>query len=285
MSLPSLPLSALQHAWLRELQIAPSFLKSYTSVAVQVSASPEVPVAEVEVSSSDPAPIRTATMPVAARAELHSQLGLKKPEAPIVATVAAERVDLPALSQQNLVQLGQYAQQCTACPLHEQRQQAVVGAGVEHQPDWMVISIAPSSNEEIAGLPMQGKSGELFANQLQSIALPAATTFYTTQLLKCRSPHHAKAEYIQACQGILQRQIELIRPRHLLLLGQATAQLFFGHEQNFEQLRGQLQPWTGPWGETIPAVVTYDPVSLLLRPQDKVKAWADLLFMQGLTQA
>lgn len=275
-------LTPVQLSWLRELQVAAPFLKAYTHVPAQTVTVPEPELQVPSQASLPKSESKPAQMPEEARAALHNQLGLKKQESPNLEPVAPVVVDLPDLGQQTLSQLAQYAQQCMACGLHEQRQRAVVGSGEENNPDWMVISIAPSSNEEMVGLPMQGKSGELFAHQLQSIAIPAATTFYTTQLLKCRSPQHAKADYIQACQGILWRQIELIRPKHLLLLGQATSNLFFGSQRSFEQLRAQVQTWQSPWGESIPAVVTYDPVALLLRPQDKVKAWADLLLLQTL---
>ena len=271
-----LQLTALQQTWLRELQVATPFLaRSYKVLAEPSSVAIEPP----SLPNSEVAP---ALKPQQARATLHSQLGLKKEE-PVLESVARSPVaDLPPIDQLNLSQLHHYAEQCAACDLHVQRQRAVFGAGEETNPDWMVISIAPSSNEEMAGLPMQGKSGELFDNQLQSIAIPATTTFYRTQLLKCRSPQHANAHYIQACQRILWRQIELIGPRHLLLLGEETAMVFFGQNTPFESLRGQVQTWTNPWGAAIPAIVTYDPVALLLRPQDKVNAWADLLLMQTL---
>lgn len=275
MTSSALELTALQQTWLREMKVAPAFLRAYP-VAAPVS--PQLTGSDVQRA------VTSTAMPATARAALHQHLGLHKKTEKIESEPEITLVNLPPLAQQDLQQLHQHAQQCTACALHEQRQRAVVGAGEENQPDWMAISIAPSSNEEIAGLPMQGKSGDLFANQLQSIALPESMTFYTTQLLKCRSPQHPKAEYIQACQTILWRQIELIRPKRLLLLGTTTAQLFFGTESGFEQLRGQLQTWQAPFGESIPALVSYDPVSLLLRPQDKIKAWADLLLMQSLPQ-
>lgn len=284
MSISILELTSLQQAWLREIDIAPAFLRSYVTAPESIKTQSDSAALKPNLELKDGNQVKTsATMPAEARAALHQQLGLSKTEEKAEQVVESIKMDLPVLSQQSLKQLYQHAQQCTACGLHEQRQRAVVGAGEENQPDWMVISIAPSSNEEIAGLPMQGKSGELFANQLRSITLPETVTFYTTQLLKCRSPQHPKTEYIQACQRILWRQIELIRPQRLLLLGQATAQLFFGASAAFEQLRGQVHVWQAPFGGEIPALVSYDPVSLLLRPQDKVKAWADLLLLQSLS--
>lgn len=278
---PSLQISPIQHAWLRELQVAPAFLARPVVVAApqELKRSPP-PVSDTPVSTSNAA----GTMPATARAALHEHLGLKKSTPPVAAEPEAptQPIVREALNALSLEQIQNYADHCSACALHEQRQRAVIGAGHTEQPDWMVISIAPSSNEEMAGLPMQGKTGELFAQQLQSIAVPPHLTFYTTQLVKCRSPHHTKTEYIQACQQILWRQIALIQPKHIILLGEASAELFFGAQIPFDELRAKVQSWQRPDGDTIPVIVTYDPVSLLLRPQDKLHAWADLLLMQTL---
>lgn len=279
----SLELSPIQQAWLRELQVASVFLMPAPSAVTLQDQRAGPPVSDTPIKTTGTA---TRTMPAAARAQLHDQLGLKKSIASTAITdevsPQSQPVALEALNQLNLEQIQHYADQCSGCALHEQRQRAVLGAGHTDQPDWMVISIAPSSNEEMAGLPMQGKTGELFAHQLQSITVPRDLTFYTTQLVKCRSPHHTKSDYIHACQQILWRQIELIQPRHILLLGEAGAELFFEANASFDELRAEVQSWQRPDGVRIPVVVTFDPVSLLLRPQDKVKAWADLLLMQTL---
>lgn len=275
-------LSSIQQAWLRELQVASVFLTPAPAVAASQAQRASPPVSDTPLKATGTA----TTMPAAARAQLHDQLGLKKSTTPAVVKADVPPQSLPvaleAINKLNLEQIQHYADQCAACALHEQRQRAVLGAGHTDQPDWMVISIAPSSNEEMAGLPMQGKTGELFAHQLQSITVPSHFTFYTTQLVKCRSPHHTKSEYIQACQQILWRQIELIQPKHILLLGEAGAELFFGASASFDELRAEAQSWQRPDGVRIPVIVTFDPVSLLLRPQDKVKAWADLLLMRTL---
>lgn len=279
----SLELSPIQQAWLRELQVASVFLMPAPSAATLQDQRAGPPVSDTPIKTTGTA---TRTMPAAARAQLHDQLGLKKSIASTAITDDVSPQSQPvapeALNQLNLEQIQHYADQCSGCALHEQRQRAVLGAGHTDQPDWMVISIAPSSNEEMAGLPMQGKTGELFAHQLQSITVPRDLTFYTTQLVKCRSPHHTKPDYIHACQQILWRQIELIQPKHILLLGEAGAELFFEASASFDELRAEVQSWQRPDGVRIPVVVTFDPVSLLLRPQDKVKAWADLLLMQTL---
>lgn len=196
--------------------------------------------------------------------------------------IAPPVVDLASMS---LLQLQAHVEQCQSCDLHEQRMQTVWGAGQTQQPEWFVISTAPSSHEELAGLPMQAKSGELFAAQMQSIGLDLAQQLFLTQLLKCHTTSKTfSAEYLQACKGVLFKQIALIQPKRLLLLGSKAAAMFLGEAHSFEALRGQLQRWQSPAGRELPVVVSYHPSSLLLRPQLKGQAWQDLLLMQHAMQ-
>lgn len=250
----SLVLSPLQKSWLQEIQVATPFLAPYMER-----------VEEVKPAAKTVAPSLKKVAPT---------------EKAIIVPVNATD-----LAQMSLIQLQAHVEQCQGCDLHQQRTQTVVGAGQTQQPEWFVISTAPSSHEELAGLPMQGKSGELFAAQMQSIGLNLEQQLYLTQLLKCRSStKRAAIEHIKACKAILLKQIELIQPQRLLLLGAKAAALFLGTERPFEALCGQAQSWPDAQGRTLPVVVSYHPASLLLRPQLKAKAWHDLLLMKTLGQ-
>lgn len=291
MQTTSLTLSTLQQRWLSELQVAGPFIAPYKAKVVSTTAPQQnKTVAPVEIKTAEPM--------ISARQALNDSLAALRPDStpaaqakstvpavtppatapkPVVRYVASDlqRLDLSALQH--------FADQCQACELHEQRAQAVVGAGQTQQPDWMVISTAPSSNEEMAGLPMQGKSGELFAAQMQSIGIDQAAQLYVTQLLKCRSATKPQAEHIAACQQILWRQIDLIQPRRLLLLGAKAATLFLGDQVPFEALRGQVHQWRNPSNDQpLPVVVSYHPASILLRPQLKAQSWGDLLLCRQL---
>ena len=249
----SLVLSTLQQSWLQEIQIATPFIAPYREKVESLK-----PAANVL------APTRfKKTTPAV--------------EMPVVTPVKATD-----LTQMNLLQLQAHTEQCQGCDLHQQRTKVVWGAGQTQQPDWFVVSTAPSSHEELAGLPMQGKSGELFAAQMQSIGINIEQQMYLTQLLKCRSQQSGASslEHIQACKAILLRQIELMQPQRLLLLGSKAAAMFLGSEQSFEALCGRLLSWQDTQGRILPVVVSYHPASLLLRPQLKAQTWQDLLLMQ-----
>lgn len=259
----SLVLSTLQQSWLQEIKIATPFLAPYRERPAEVK-----PAAKV-------------MAPLLKKATAAVEIPVKKPAEELAEKTLIVPVKAIDLAQMSLKQLQTHVEQCQGCDLHQQRTQTVWGAGQTQQPDWFVISTAPSSHEELAGLPMQGKSGELFAAQMQSIGLNLEQ-LYLTQLLKCRSLTSGKPalEYIEACKAILLRQIELMQPQRLLLLGSKATALFFGNNTSFEALRGQLQSWQDTQGRILPVVVSYHPASLLLRPQLKSQAWQDLLLMQ-----
>lgn len=287
-----LTLSNLQQSWLQEIQVATPFIaahrqKTSASPMIATTVSELEPQFDARVVSSVASDVATS-----ARQALSESLALLQPnslkrvesETPIATPQVVLRneqaISLPAeLAQMDLMQLQAYANQCQACELHEQRVQAVVGAGQVKRPEWMVISTAPSSGEELSGLPMQGKSGELFAAQMQSIGIQISQELYITQLLKCRSNTKQTSEYIAACKPILWRQIELIQPKRLLLLGSKAAAIFLGEQIPFESLRGQIHQWQDNTGRSLPVVVSYHPSSILLRPQNKAKSWADLVLM------
>lgn len=265
----SLVLSTLQQSWLREIQVAMPFLAPYREKGKEVEKAKSVASKELNqlLKKSAPAVVEVPPAKSAAASEEKA------------ITIPAKAADL---SQLSLAQLQAHVEQCQDCDLSQQRTQTVWGAGQTQQPDWFVISTAPSSHEELAGLPMQGKSGELFVAQMQSIGINIEQQLYLTQLLKCRSSSSAKPslEYLQACNAILLRQIELIQPQRLLLLGSKAAAMFLGTKQPFEALRGRLQSWQDTQGRTLPVVVSYHPASLLLRPQLKAQVWHDLLLIK-----
>lgn len=284
MPMPSLQLSALQTSWLQEIGVASPFLAPYrksvsapaqmksVSAPVMTSAS-VVPIQAKEALAQAKALLAPETTPSALPRAMQDTVLTKR----VGATTDVSQIDV---EQMGWEQLHAYVQQCQQCALHEQRQQVVVGAGQQQQPDWLVISSAPSSYEELAGLPMQGKSGELFAAQMQSIGIVPFEQMYMTQLLKCRSAGQSQMEYIQACFGVLLRQIELLQPKRLLLLGSKATAIFL--QGDFEALRGEVHHWKSPEGVTLPTIVSYHPASILLRPQLKARAWADLLLCKRL---
>jgi DNA polymerase len=183
------------------------------------------------------------------------------------------------------VQLKASAAACTACALHKQRKQAVLGVGDERA-EWLFVGEGPGAEEDARGEPFVGQAGKLLDSMLAAIDLKRGENVYIANIVKCRPPGNRTPEpsEAQACEPYLTRQIELIRPKLIIALGKVAAQNLLGSDATISSMRGRLHTHGGT-----PLIVTYHPAYLLRNLPDKSKAWEDLCFavatMQSLKQA
>jgi len=163
-------------------------------------------------------------------------------------------------------------QSCRACGLCRQRRQAVPGVG-DRQADWLFIGEGPGADEDAQGEPFVGQAGKLLDNMLLAIGLQRGANVYIANAVKCRPPNNRTPELAEmaTCKPYLARQIALLEPKLIVLLGRAAAHSVLGSDEPLGSLRGRLHRY----GE-IPVVVTYHPAYLLRTLHDKAKAWEDL---------
>ena len=162
---------------------------------------------------------------------------------------------------------------CTKCPLHQTRTRVVFGVG-DRRARWLVVGEAPGADEDRQGEPFVGRAGQLLNEMLRAAGL-GREQVYIANILKCRPPENRdpKPEESASCEGYLQRQIALVQPGLLLVVGRIAAQNLLREDTPVGQLRGRVHRY-GPAG--IPLVVTYHPAYLLRSPGNKRKAWEDL---------
>ena len=160
---------------------------------------------------------------------------------------------------------------CVACHLSKTRRRFVFGAGNAYS-DVLVIGEAPGEQEDLQGLPFVGAAGELLTKMLAAIRLERKDIFIAN-ILKCRPPSNRTPEKpeIASCMPILKKQIEIIKPKVILLLGKTAAQSILKSEKTVGALRGVVHYY----GE-IPAIVSYHPSALLRDASYKRPAWEDL---------
>jgi DNA polymerase len=172
------------------------------------------------------------------------------------------------------VQLKQAVRECVACQLHAKRTQTVFGVGDEAA-DWLFIGEGPGAEEDARGEPFVGQAGRLLDNMLAAIGLRRGQDVYIANIVKCRPPGNRTPEPAEAhaCEGYLQRQIALLRPRLLIALGKTAASNLLNTEASIGSLRGRVHQCHG-----LPLIVTYHPAYLLRSLVDKAKAWEDLCF-------
>jgi len=177
------------------------------------------------------------------------------------------------ISTLNWEELRQTVSNCQACALAVERTQTVFGVG-DQNADWMVIGEGPGAEEDKQGEPFVGRAGQLLNKMLAAIGLRREQV-YIANIVKCRPPQNRDPlpEESAACSAYLKRQIELVQPKVILVLGKVAAQNLLQKEDALGRLRGApyLYADTG-----IPVIVTYHPAYLLRKPTDKRKAWEDL---------
>ena len=108
---------------------------------------------------------------------------------------------------------------CTKCALAKGRTQVVFGSG-SPTAELMFVGEAPGFHEDKQGVPFVGAAGKLLEQLLAGIGL-SRSDVYIANVLKCRPPGNRDPmpEEIEACEGHLWHQIELMQPRVVATLG------------------------------------------------------------------
>lgn len=143
----------------------------------------------------------------------------------------------------------------------------------------MLVGEAPGADEDRLGLPFVGVSGQLLDRMMAAIGLDR-TSFYITNVCLWRPPGNRKPTDLElaAQKPFVERHIELVAPKVLVLVGAAAAQGLLGTTEGITRLRGRWFQYTlGESGETVPAMPIFHPAYLLRQPAQKRETWRDLL--------
>ena len=192
------------------------------------------------------------------------------PQPPLEPAGSAVSEDL--VSTAGWDELQTLVRQCTRCPLHETRQQAVFGVG-DRQARWMFVGEGPGAEEDQRGEPFVGAAGRLLDQMLRAVGLNRAENVYIANVVKCRPPQNRTPSDLEcaACMPYLRRQIALIKPTLIVALGKVAAHALLDTDKTLGALRGKPHRF----GD-IPVIVTWHPAYLLRNPADKAKTWEDL---------
>ena len=108
---------------------------------------------------------------------------------------------------------------CTLCPLSESRTNTVPGEGSPNA-RLFFVGEAPGAKEDETGKPFVGRSGKLLTTLIGEIGLSREDVFISS-ILKCRPPNNRlpKRSERETCRPYIEKQIELINPRVIVLLG------------------------------------------------------------------
>ena len=173
--------------------------------------------------------------------------------------------------EKELVLLSHQVKSCTNCELHQKRTNTVFGVGNPFA-ELMLIGEGPGKDEDIQGLPFVGKSGQLLDKILGACGFNREDHVYITNIVKCRPPGNRdpKPEERDACLKYLHQQIELIKPKIIVLLGATALKGLIDPEARITRVRGDWMMW-----EEYHVMPTFHPSALLRNADQKKDAWED----------
>ena len=200
-----------------------------------------------------------------------------QPPAPLEIKAAASAAGL------DWSQLAEAIHACQACPLYAGKRNYVMEDGFR-QARVMFIGEGPGEDEDRQGVPFVGRAGQLLTRMILAMGLDrtaqdAERGCYIANIVKCRPPGNRNPEPEEgtACLPYLQRQIELVKPEAIILLG-AVPLNFLMNRRGITAARGKWLDYKG-----IPVMPTFHPAYLLRfernREQfiaEKRKVWSDL---------
>jgi DNA polymerase len=164
----------------------------------------------------------------------------------------------------------------TGCTLRATATRLVFADG-NPQARVMFVGEAPGRDEDIAGLPFVGRSGQLLDRMMAAIGLTRANA-YIANIVPWRPPGNRTPTPQESaiCLPFTLRQIELVDPDVLVCLGGPSAQTLLGSRDGILKTRGRWFAFqTG--SREIRATATLHPAYLLRQPLQKRLAWRDFL--------
>jgi len=145
----------------------------------------------------------------------------------------------------------------------------------------MCIGEAPGRDEDLQGKPFVGRAGQLLDKMLAAIGLSEENA-HITNIVYWRPPGNRTPtpQEAQVCRPFLERQVELVAPDIVLLLGGAAAKHIFDVPEGIMRVRGKFRDVT-IGGRAVRALATLHPAYLLRTPAAKRLAWRDLLTVRS----
>jgi uracil-DNA glycosylase len=231
--------------------------------------------------SSTPPP-ETAAAP-GQRSTLRSFEPWKPPAStPLPASLAQPGIPVPAhagslfeaverIAGDTLARIREDLGDCTRCRLCEGRHKIVFGEG-SATAELVFVGEGPGREEDAQGLPFVGRAGQLLTQMIEAMGLRREQV-YICNVVKCRPPENRTPEKdeVATCSPFLFRQLEVVRPKVIVCLGNVAAQALLGTHRSLSSYRGQWLPFRGA-----KLLATYHPAYLLRNPHAKGEVWADL---------
>ncbi len=175
-----------------------------------------------------------------------------------------EKIDRSLIEVSPLNGLREEVSNCKKCRLYKMRRKAVFGEG-SSDADLMIIGEAPGEEEDRQGVPFVGAAG-MKLNQILNRAGLKRENVFITNVVKCRPPENRNPKFdeIRACNEYLKRQIRIIEPKVIVLLGNVALSLVTDEIAGITKMRGKNMKYL-----SYPAVPTFHPAYVIRNPSSE----------------
>ena len=161
---------------------------------------------------------------------------------------------------------------CARCKLSTLGRSKVVNSVGNFNADLMFVGEAPGADEDEQGEPFVGRAGKLLTDIIKSIGFEREQVFIGN-INRCRPPGNRAPEPDEtiACKAYLLREIAVVRPRVIVVLGATAAQNLLETKVPIGKLRGHFHDYQG-----CKVMPTFHPAYLLRDPHKKREVWEDM---------
>ena len=179
----------------------------------------------------------------------------------------------------NLNELKNIVDNCHLCYLSKSRKNVLFGIGNINS-DVVFLYDEPNSFEDSHGEYYWGKNSELLAKMIESVLEVKKEEVYLSAIVKCKSSKgNITCDDVSSCSSYLHKQLSILKPKILVLLGENAHKHLFNDNENFDDIRGVFLKYNG-----IDTMCTYHPSYLLRNPSLKKEAYHDMLKIKKLME-
>lgn len=142
----------------------------------------------------------------------------------------------------------------------------------------VIIDYSVSQTQDSTNSFYSGRSGEILTNMIEKVLLLTVEDLYITHCVKCKplgSNKPSQSEF-DSCSSFLFAQLEFVRPKIIVTLGDEAYSHLTQDRDNFENVRGHVIDF-----KTYKLIPIYHPGHLLKNPELKKATFNDLKTIQS----
>ena len=171
-----------------------------------------------------------------------------------------------------LEQLVQNISSCHLCDLSKSRTQSMSGYGNPNA-ELMIIDFTVSPTDDMQNSYYSGRSGETLKKMIENVLKLSIDDVYFTHAVKCKTLNSnvpSPSEF-NSCKSYLFSQIDFIKPKVIVTLGDDAYYKVTDESDNFEDVRGHVIDF-----KKYKLIPIYHPGYLLRNPELKKITMNDL---------